>query len=1215
MLLCLLLRLQSGVDSGYSFAVDDGQGNIIVAKHPSATEGATVILTTPEAFDSPIAQTVLTLESGRVTCGCVLEVNSTRYLFAGLAEAGAVLRLDLSFPGESGVKYLRATDSDLLWNSQPAQIFVSAVCQGQQVYFGSKSPTGSSFVIRLNVNDADPLTRFHSLGQVAPGDLTFASTWGDNAVMFAMEPDGDVPLTFFIISTSGSTPVVESANPLTSVLPGFETLSGMAADPNTKRVVTANGNGVGHIVLLDLSQSGQAIVEQELSLASLDLPPITTFTVDTLSRYAYATIGSCATEKDVATVAIRLAPTLTQSETYKFKYNCTDKGVPSSALLVNSGNARQLLVLTEVVGLAVGSLQDGTLAKFDVFGTKPCPSDCNEADGHGECAGEICYCYNAWTGTACETPVPCGGTGCSGHGTCNNNLCGCEAGWEGLHCDVQKTCPLDCSGRGSCELGVCKCIEGFVGEACDLHAVGCELLADCNNHGSCVLGYPTGTCNCHTGFLGIDCSVPDVGCLNACSNHGSCSQMKCTCVDGWTGEDCSVEVPRCPNNCSNHGICSSGRCTCLPGHKGIDCSIEATVAPPCLNNCTNHGSCVNGVCSCEWGWSSNDCSVGHVSQLEVLHDVELPSGENAATTSFVIDVTGKSLVFCFQSQPGQCVLFDPTSLSIIRPISFSDPTAVLLQSSVESKANRALVPGMGSAVSLVEISSMLSPLAPFSVSVVNDVANNGFAILGTHATGEGFIHGQLIKISTTTFEKMAEFEFEDDNGLGVSTAISAGDGTFFFASGNSPAILYHINSDLEILSRSSVSQSPNGEVSALIFDGTKFLFASTGNTIYVYQIVDNSIQIVNTIDVPVTLGTITCGFATLDPTNPAVYFGTSGSPGAVLRVSRDGTQLGVTATLRLGEHENKITTVVYKNDLAFFGLGSDGEHCFVAKVKVSTLTEIDSLRLQDCHADFTSSSIAALGDFAYFGNGASPAHVFGVRLTSASCASNCHDRGTCIDGVCVCSSGFTGPDCSSVISSCPRNCSRAGNCINGVCHCSPYRSGEDCSVITHCRDKCEHGSCVGLNHTWPCVCESHSWAGEWCSEQVNKCPDDCSGHGLCRASTCICDEGFTGDKCSVSTLCTKDEDCSDSNTCDTETGKCVEKDSGSSVSTTTIIIAVVAALGAGAAGLFGLAKLWKHQSPSGPYQGTAIVTDMSGPSRVLVGEGGGYTRLPRRLVK
>lgn len=61
-----------------------------------------------------------------------------------------------------------------------------------------------------------------------------------------------------------------------------------------------------------------------------------------------------------------------------------------------------------------------------------------------------------------------------------------------------------------------------------------------------------------------------------------------------------------------------------------------------------------------------------------------------------------------------------------------------------------------------------------------------------------------------------------------------------------------------------------------------------------------------------------------------------------------------------------------------------------------------------------------------------------------SCSNDCNGHGSCVGSVCVCSSEFTGADCSSAV--CPNDCSHHGNCIAGTCLCEAEFGGPDCSI-------------------------------------------------------------------------------------------------------------------------------------------------------------------------
>lgn len=70
---------------------------------------------------------------------------------------------------------------------------------------------------------------------------------------------------------------------------------------------------------------------------------------------------------------------------------------------------------------------------------------------------------------------------------------------------------------------------------------------------------------------------------------------------------------------------------------------------------------------------------------------------------------------------------------------------------------------------------------------------------------------------------------------------------------------------------------------------------------------------------------------------------------------------------------------------------------------------------------------------------------FIIDYTTNSCPQNCSSHGLCIDGICTCSGGWTGPACDKLI--CPNDCSPNGRCDmeEKRCICEPGFIGADCS--------------------------------------------------------------------------------------------------------------------------------------------------------------------------
>ncbi|XP_067825690.1 tenascin isoform X7 [Heptranchias perlo] len=129
----------------------------------------------------------------------------------------------------------------------------------------------------------------------------------------------------------------------------------------------------------------------------------------------------------------------------------------------------------------------------------------------------------------------------------------------------------------------------------------------------------------------------------------------------------------------------------------------------------------------------------------------------------------------------------------------------------------------------------------------------------------------------------------------------------------------------------------------------------------------------------------------------------------------------------------------------------------------------------------------------------------GPNCTEPDCPENCNERGTCVNGKCLCEQGFTGEDCSIEVS-CLNDCSDQGRCINGVCHCFSGYTGEDCGQEVCPFDCGEYGTCIN----GVCVCDE-GYRGEDCG--IKLCPNNCSNQGICVNGQCVCDEGLTGEDC------------------------------------------------------------------------------------------------------
>ncbi|XP_074092749.1 tenascin-X isoform X2 [Macrotis lagotis] len=149
----------------------------------------------------------------------------------------------------------------------------------------------------------------------------------------------------------------------------------------------------------------------------------------------------------------------------------------------------------------------------------------------------------------------------------------------------------------------------------------------------------------------------------------------------------------------------------------------------------------------------------------------------------------------------------------------------------------------------------------------------------------------------------------------------------------------------------------------------------------------------------------------------------------------------------------------------------------------------------------------------------------GEDCGTRACPKDCSQRGQCKDGKCVCDLGYSGEDCG--VKSCPQNCNQRGRCEDGKCMCDPGYSGEGCGVQNCPWDCGDGGRCVGGR----CICWP-GYSGEDCS--IRTCPRDCHGRGRCEDGECLCEPGYSGDDCGVRSC---PQNCNQRGYC--EDGRCV----------------------------------------------------------------------------
>ncbi|CAF3959121.1 unnamed protein product, partial [Rotaria sordida] len=148
------------------------------------------------------------------------------------------------------------------------------------------------------------------------------------------------------------------------------------------------------------------------------------------------------------------------------------------------------------------------------------------------------------------------------------------------------------------------------------------------------------------------------------------------------------------------------------------------------------------------------------------------------------------------------------------------------------------------------------------------------------------------------------------------------------------------------------------------------------------------------------------------------------------------------------------------------------------------------------------------------------------------CSANFNSTG--VSFTCTCRSSFTGQYCETSIytqsanASCVPICYNNGSCINGLCMCTSQYVGPSCQYENPCinRNPCLNGStCFGQYNTdgtvyAQCFC-LQGYTGIYC--EATLCSSTSCNGGTCIATqnsfVCVCPTGKTGDHCQYADAC------------------------------------------------------------------------------------------------